>query len=61
MRAIWSDARGPDPYNHSEIVTNDGTNAVYVRDLDEHVVVDDSQEDPYEPYTRDNANRYNFE
>lgn len=61
LRAIWSNTPDPDPYNHREIITNDGVNAAYVRDLDERVVVNENRDDPYEPYTRDTSNRYTFE
>ena len=60
-KAVWTDENGIDPNNHREIVTHDNLNAVYVRDLNEQVVVDDNQEDPYQPYTRDTSNRYNFD
>ncbi len=61
LRVIWDGTSNPDPNNHSEIITNDGLNAVYVRDLDDRVVVNENRDDPYEPYVRDISNRYNFE
>ena len=61
LRVIWDGTSNPDPNNHREIVTNDGINAVYVRDLDERVVLNQNSDDPYEPYVRDTSNRYTFE
>ncbi len=61
MRVIWDGTGDPDPYNHREIITNDGVNAEYVRDLDDQVIVNMNKEDPYEPYKRDTSNRYTFE
>jgi hypothetical protein len=60
-KVVWTSESGVDPNNHREIVTHDSLNAVYVRDLDERVIVDDKQDNPYQPYTRDTSNRYSFD
>lgn len=60
-RVIWDGTPNPDPYNHREIITNDGLNADYVRDINEQVIVNINRDDPYEPYRRDTSNRYTFE
>lgn len=61
IRVIWDGNSDIDPYNHKEIISNDGVNAVYVRDLNENVVVDNSKDEPYTPYVRDTSNRITFE
>jgi hypothetical protein len=52
VEALWSDLDGvsPNVYTHGHIISNDGLNAVYVREPGGHVVFDDAQVDPYAHY-----------